>query len=376
MRSRAKLTRRALGPPRRSCRSPADWDIRDSGQCRNRNTNREVVILSGRTTSATRQIRARAKIDMGLKPHGAHANVDAAPSIQSISISRFPADVDWRLYVEYRHMDADCRAGLAHLPFEPFGISAGAGSVSCGYPHLLVLADRRRRRRPDRAPQDFAHVAVGADGERGRVNDSGHLWAAACLAHLVSVLCVGAGAGVRWASLSGADSDAGRSRGYAECDCAEFHSIQPCSDGGSGAGGSDVGEVRREVVLWAECAFVPGSDYYAVNYFGAIFAGEHQGVALRQLEAGNSVRPAARIDGGADCAGLLHDRVEHADADLYSRFRERYFPSWSGDVWEPALAHGSRFDLWVAGSRGDWQHPQQGTLRTHDAHLPGSRYFG
>src|SRR5206468_421449 len=116
-------------------------------------------------------------------------------------------------------------------------------------------------------------VAMVADGERGRIDHPGNSGPSACLADLVSLLCIRVGAGVRWARVPGTDSDARRSRGHAECDCFEFHPIQPCSNGWSGAGWDHLGEVRREVVFWPECAFVSGAHYLAFNYLGAILAG-------------------------------------------------------------------------------------------------------
>ena len=86
-------------------------------------------------------------------PPGAHANVNASQGFQSISISRFSPDVVRRLYFEYWHLDADCGAGLADLSAEPFGVFAGAGSVSGGLPIFLfsmlggVVADRTERRK-------------------------------------------------------------------------------------------------------------------------------------------------------------------------------------------------------------------------------------
>ena len=87
------------------------------------------------------------------KPHGTHANVDAAPSLQSISISRFPPDVDRRLHLQCRHLDADRRPRLAHLPLEPFVVFARIRSVPGGIPIFLftliggVVADRTERRK-------------------------------------------------------------------------------------------------------------------------------------------------------------------------------------------------------------------------------------
>src|ERR1700758_2284239 len=98
------------------------------------------------------------------EPLLAHANCDAAPSLQSISISRFPPDVDWRLHVEHRHVDADRRARVADLPAKPFFVSAGVGPVPGGDSDLPVHADRWRGGRPHRTAEDSAGVAVHTNG--------------------------------------------------------------------------------------------------------------------------------------------------------------------------------------------------------------------
>src|SRR5579864_6246616 len=64
---------------------------------------------------------ARAIIDIRTEElAGAHGRVDLSQSLQSISLSGLPVDVDRRLRVEYRHVDADRGARLVDLPAEPF----------------------------------------------------------------------------------------------------------------------------------------------------------------------------------------------------------------------------------------------------------------
>ena len=55
--------------------------------------------------------------------------------------------------------------------------------------------------------------------------------------------------------------------------------------------------------------------------------------------------------------------LEHADADLYSGVRERYFSPRAGDVWEFAVADGSGIDLRVAGRGGIGNMREQRTVR-------------
>jgi len=87
------------------------------------------------------------------------------------------------------------------------------------------------------------------------------------------------------------------------------------------------------------------------------------------------VRSPAELHGGADVAGVLHDRLEHADANLYSGVRQRHLSSWSGNLREPAFLDGARFDLRFSRCRGERQHPEQGTVRPDDADFPGCRDF-
>jgi len=50
--------------------------------------------------------------------------LDVSPDIQGIPVSRFPPGVDRRLHVKYRHVDADSRPRLAHLPLDSLLIAA------------------------------------------------------------------------------------------------------------------------------------------------------------------------------------------------------------------------------------------------------------
>ena len=105
-------------------------------------------------------------------------------------------------------------------------------------------------------------------------------------------------------SVPGTDSDAGRSRGHAQRDCIEFNSVQPGGYGGSGLGWDHAGEIRREVVLWAECGFVYGADYFTVVDHGAVLACDDDGVDVQQSEAGDQVCPQAGLHGGSGRAGF------------------------------------------------------------------------
>src|SRR5579872_2833035 len=328
------------------------------------------------TSSSTLRSRARNSFpceDRMLTPEPplAHANFHASQSLQSISISRFPVDVGWGLHVEHRHMDADRGAGMAHLPAEPFVVPARAGSVPGRDSDLSVHSDRRSSSGPDRAAKDSAGLAVHSDGECGDAHCSGDDGTAARVADFVSVVRVWICAGVWRAGVSGADSDAGRSRGHAECDRAEFNSIQSGGDGRAGAGGNYAGEVRREVVLRVECAFVSGAGDLAVDHLGAILAGEIHRDDVWQPEAGDPVHLASWVDGGSDYPGVSDDVFEHADADVYPGIRERYFPSRSGNVWQFAFADGCGIDLRIAGRGKFGEHFEKGPVRACDAD-----YFG
>src|SRR5215471_9411486 len=86
-----------------------------------------LVIFARRARNAElirfRSVRSCEDILLALR---AHANFDPSQSLQGISLSRFPPDVDWRLRLKHRHLDADCGAGMAYLPAQPFPISARA----------------------------------------------------------------------------------------------------------------------------------------------------------------------------------------------------------------------------------------------------------
>src|ERR1035437_10416862 len=62
------------------------------------------------------------------------------PDLQSFSISRFPPDVDGRLHVQHRHVDADCRPELAGPEAFQLAVSAWPGRLSGGHPDFSVLA--------------------------------------------------------------------------------------------------------------------------------------------------------------------------------------------------------------------------------------------
>jgi MFS family permease len=81
-------------------------------------------------------------------------------------------------------------------------------------------------------------------------------------------------------------------------------------------------------------------------------AGDYHRVDLQQPEAGYQVRSPAELHGGAHRAGVLHDRFEHAHADLFSGVCERHLSSRSGNLRQPAFTDGSRFDLRFADGCG------------------------
>src|SRR5581483_5915957 len=83
-----------------------------------------------------------------------------AQSLQGIPLPRFPAHVDRRVYVLDWDMDADHRAGMAHLAADEFEVSAWPRPVSGGDSHFPLLAHWRRGCRSHRAAPGFARFAV------------------------------------------------------------------------------------------------------------------------------------------------------------------------------------------------------------------------
>ena len=71
-----------------------------------------------------------------------------------------------------------------------------------GHSDLSFLADRRRGGGPHRAAEDSAGLAVHADGERGMLTVLVAIGVGTCVAHPVSVVRVGTGAGVWRAGIS------------------------------------------------------------------------------------------------------------------------------------------------------------------------------
>ena len=89
----------------------------------------------------------------------------ASPGLQSFSISRLPPDVDRRLHLHHRHLDADRRPGLARsIELSQLALPARPRRLPRRHPDLPVLAGRRRDRRPHRPPPRAARLAVRADG--------------------------------------------------------------------------------------------------------------------------------------------------------------------------------------------------------------------
>src|SRR6202011_4303603 len=109
--------------------------------------------------------------------------------------------------------------------------------------------------------------------------------------------------------------------------------------------------------------------HFALDDRGAISAGNYHGIDFRQLEAGDQVRSQAGFDGGSDAAGVLHDGVEHANANLHSSVRERHFWPRPGNLRQLVVADGGRFDLRFAGSGWNRKYAQEGALRSDYADL-------
>src|SRR5437764_10483960 len=95
-----------------------------------------------------------------IRDSAAAAIYRAPPGLQSFSLSRFPLDVDRRVHVQHRNLDAESRAELADLHADRFQVSARAGPGSQRSPDLPLLIVRRRARRPHRPPSRPPRIAV------------------------------------------------------------------------------------------------------------------------------------------------------------------------------------------------------------------------
>ena len=197
-----------------------------------------------------------------------------------------------------------------------------------------------------------------------------HVWHILCLSFRFRIR-----PGLRWSSLPGADSDPGRARRHAQRHRAEFHSVQRGGHGGAGARRAGLGEARREVVLRPECTFLPGAYHLALDHPRPLPAGEDHGVHVHQPEARHPVRPQAGFHGSADRAGLLHDRPGHAHAHLHPGIREGHLPSRSGNLRQPARAHGAGLDSRFAHHRERGQYAKKRTRRPRRAYLSGRGNF-
>src|ERR1700731_426524 len=125
--------------------------------------------------------------------------------------------------------------------------------------------------------------------ERGGAYGAGDCRVGARMADSVPVVRFRVGAGVWRAGVPGADTDAGGSRGHAECDRTEFDSVQHGGHDWSRAGGAGPGGAGGEVVVWAECGFVSGAYHFAVDDIGTIPASNYRRVDVQQPEAGHQV---------------------------------------------------------------------------------------
>src|SRR5271157_6641481 len=77
--------------------------------------------------------------------------------LQSFSLPGFPPDVDRRLHLRHRHLDAVADAELADLEDEPQHLPAVLGPHPASDSDLSLLAGGRRVCRPHRTPP-LAHV--------------------------------------------------------------------------------------------------------------------------------------------------------------------------------------------------------------------------
>src|ERR1035437_6065798 len=124
--------------------------------------------------------------------------------LQSFSIPGFPADVDRRLHLRHRHLDADAGAGLADLENQPLHVPAVLGPNPAGDSDLSPLAGGRCFCRPRRTPP-LAHVfPMPADVVRAGADLPGGLPRGEGLALSDLLLRGGFRAGVRRAGLYGA----------------------------------------------------------------------------------------------------------------------------------------------------------------------------
>ena len=198
-----------------------------------------------------------------------------SPGLQSISISRFPPDVDRRLHLQHRHVDADRwrRAGwsckLSNSAFL-LGLDAFLGGIPIFLFSLVggVVADRIERRKV------LLDLAVRADGLRLPAHRPDRLPSGARLADPLPVVRRGLGAGLRRPGLPGADSDAGQQRGHAERHRAEIHPVQRGARDRPGAGRHRADAAGRDVVLRAERRLVLCADHFAADAQGALLSAE------------------------------------------------------------------------------------------------------
>src|SRR5260370_8835215 len=64
-----------------------------------------------------------------------------SPGLQSFSISRLPPDVDRRLHLQHRNLDADCRPELARPEASKLAFPAPPRSLPRPSPHLFLVPD-------------------------------------------------------------------------------------------------------------------------------------------------------------------------------------------------------------------------------------------
>src|ERR1051326_4917270 len=113
------------------------------------------------------------------------------------------------------------------------------------------------------------------------------------------------------------------------------------------------------MVFRLECPVVLGAGHLSYDYLRSLRPGEDVRIDPHQFETRHQVRAPAGIDGSPHCSCLLHDRIEHAAAYVYSSLCERYFPSRTRDIRQFALTDGDWIDLRVIDCCGIRKYAQQ-----------------
>src|SRR6266567_5473023 len=171
-------------------------------------------------------------------------------------------------------------------------------------------------------------------------------------AHPDAVIHWGVGAIVWRAGLLGAVAGAGGAGGFVECDCDEFHPVQPGAGAGADYRGAGIHDVRRDVVLCPERALVCSGDRFSVRNHGEVCSLEVERVSSFQPERGSAVHPAAGRHERAGGACILHGAVRVLDEWLFAGVRAQCLSPRAGDLHAAAGVLGGGIDSRGTGRGG------------------------